>query len=93
MLFWSMFPFRIITTGLPETITLVFSLLRVMNERITSALISDGSLCKKVLKECNLTEKWLEGVLKKEKIKKEDVFLMTCDPFAKYYIIRKESEK
>ncbi len=56
-------------------------------------LISDGSLCKKVLKECNLTEKWLEGVLKKEKIKKEDVFLMTCDPFAKYYIIRKESEK
>lgn len=56
-------------------------------------LISDGSLCKKVLKECNLTEKWLEGVLKKEKIKKEDVFLMTCDPFAKYYIIRKESQK
>jgi uncharacterized membrane protein YcaP (DUF421 family) len=56
-------------------------------------LISDGSLCKKVLKECNLTEKWLEGVLKKEKIKKEDIFLMTCDPFAKYYIIRKESQK
>ena len=56
-------------------------------------LISDGSLCKKVLKECNLTEKWLEGVLRKEKIKKEDVFLMTCDPFAKYYIIRKEGQK
>ena len=56
-------------------------------------LISDGTLCPKVLKECNLTKKWLEGVLKKEKIKEKDIFLMTCDPYAKYYIVRKEAKK
>ena len=56
-------------------------------------LISDGTLCPKVLKECNLTEKWLEGVLKKEKIEEKDIFLMTCDPYAKYYIVRKEAKK
>ena len=56
-------------------------------------LISDGVLCPKVLKECNLTEKWLFGVLKKEKLLEKEVFLMTCDPSAKYYIVKKESTK
>ncbi len=53
-------------------------------------LISDGAICSKVLKECNLTEKWLEGVLKKENLSEKDVFLMTCDPSAKYYIVKRE---
>ena len=56
-------------------------------------LISDGELCSKVLKDCNLTEKWLEGVLKKENLLLRDVFLMTCDPSAKYYIVEKEKSK
>ena len=56
-------------------------------------LISDGTLCPKVLKECNLTEKWLEGVLKKEGLSEKEIFLMTCDPSAKYNIIRKEIKK
>jgi len=53
-------------------------------------LISDGELCSKILKECNLTEKWLEGVLKKEKLSPKEVFLMTCDPSADYYIVKRE---
>jgi uncharacterized membrane protein YcaP (DUF421 family) len=53
-------------------------------------LISDGVLCKAVLKECNLTEKWLSGVLKKEKLSLKEVFLMTCSPSAKYYIVKRE---
>lgn len=58
-----------------------------------SVLISDGVLCSKALTDCNLTKKWLEGVLKKENLSEKDVFLMTCDPCAKYHIVKKESEK
>ena len=56
-------------------------------------LISDGVVSPKVLKECNLTEKWLSGVLKKEKLSENEVFLMTCDPSAKYYIVKMEVKK
>lgn len=55
-------------------------------------LISDGVLCSKVLSACNLTEKWLSGVLKNENISEKDIFLMTCDPYANYYIVKKESD-
>lgn len=54
-------------------------------------LISDGVLCSDVLKECNLSEKWLSDVLRKEKISEKEVFLMTCDPSKKYFIVRKEN--
>ncbi len=53
-------------------------------------LISDGVLCSKTLKECNLTKKWLSGVLMKEKLSEKDIFLMTCDASANYYIVKKE---
>ena len=53
-------------------------------------LISDGVLCSKALSSCNLTKKWLHGVLKEEKADIKDIFLMTCDPYANYYIVRKE---
>ncbi len=56
-------------------------------------LISDGILSSKVLKDCNLTKKWLEGVLKEEKLSEKEIFLMTCDPSAKYYIVKKEAKK
>ncbi len=56
-------------------------------------LISDGVLCPKVLRECNLTEKWFRGVLKKENLSEKDIFLMTCDSSAKYYIVKKEGKK
>ena len=56
-------------------------------------LISDGMLCSKSLEVCNLTKTWLKGVLEKEKISEKDIFLMTCDPTAKYHIIRKEQKK
>ncbi|MBQ6878463.1 MAG: DUF421 domain-containing protein [Oscillospiraceae bacterium] len=56
-------------------------------------LISDGVLLPKVLKECNLSKRWLEGVLKEEELSEKDVFLMTCDPSAKYCIVRKETKR
>lgn len=53
-------------------------------------LISDGVLCEKVLSACNLNKKWLQNVLEKENISEKEIFLMTCDPSAKYHIVRKE---
>ena len=53
-------------------------------------LISDGVLCSKTLSACNLTKKWYEGVLEKENLSEKEIFLMTCDPSAKYYIVKKE---
>lgn len=53
-------------------------------------LISDGTLCSKTLSACNLTEKWLKGVLEKEKLSESEIFLMTCDSSAKYFIVKKE---
>ncbi len=55
-------------------------------------LISDGVLCSKTLSACNLTEKWLAGVLAEEKADIRDIFLMTCDPYANYYLVRKEED-
>lgn len=55
-------------------------------------LISDGVLCSKTLSACNLTKKWYEGVLKKENLSEKEIFLMTCDPSAKYYIVKKEAK-
>ena len=56
-------------------------------------LISDGVLCSKTLAACNLTEKWFSGVLEKENLSEKDIFLMTCDPTAKYSIVKKELKK
>ena len=56
-------------------------------------LISDGTILYSTLKTCNLSKKWLQNVLHENKLKPKDVFLMTCDPSAKYYIVRKEAEK
>ncbi len=54
-------------------------------------LISDGVLCSKTLSACHLTKKWLSGVLRKESLDEKDIFLMTCDPYANYYIVKKEA--
>ena len=53
-------------------------------------LISDGVLCSKTLSACNLTKKWYEGVLRSENLSEKEIFLMTCDPSARYYIVKKE---
>ena len=56
-------------------------------------LISDGELNPKVLEICNLSERWLKNVLKENDASVENVFLMTCDPTARYYLVKKEAAK
>lgn len=55
-------------------------------------LISDGVLCSKSLSACNLSERWLSGVLKENELSEKDIFLMTCDPYGNYYIVEKEQK-
>lgn len=47
-------------------------------------LISDGTVKPAVLEACNLTAKWLSGVLSENALTEKEIFLMTCDPTAKY---------
>lgn len=56
-------------------------------------LISDGVVMPAVLEACNLTKKWLSGVLSANSVSEKEIFLMTCDPTAKYYIVKKEAVK
>lgn len=53
-------------------------------------VISDGRMISTSLEICNLTEKWLRSVLETEGYQIKDVFLMTCDAQADYYIVPKE---
>lgn len=56
-------------------------------------LISDGTVVFSALEACNLTRRWLKNVLSENHVRSEDVFLMTCDPSARYFIVRKEKNQ
>ena len=53
-------------------------------------IISDGELQSDALADCNLSEKWLEGILKGKGLTVKDVFIMTCNRRAEYFIAIKE---
>lgn len=53
-------------------------------------VVSDGKIVGSELNLCNMTEKRLNGILEKEKLKLTDVMLMTAEKGGKYYIVRKE---
>lgn len=53
-------------------------------------IINDGILIKNSLNDIGLSEKWLESVLEKEKLKTEQIFIMTANEDGIYNIIRKE---
>ena len=55
--------------------------------------ISDGRVITSSLKSCNLTELWLDNTLTKCGYVREEVFLMTCDASADYFIVPKEKRK
>ncbi len=55
-----------------------------------AVVISDGEIADSSLKFCGLSRKWLFKILKLEKIKLDDIFIMTADKTKKYHIIRKD---
>lgn len=56
-------------------------------------LISDGVLCSKTLSACKLSEDWYKSVLKENSVCEKEVFLMTCTPEGKYYLVKKEGKQ
>lgn len=56
-------------------------------------VISDGKFVKENFKEIGLNKSQVDNVLKKEKIKLKDIFIMTCDNKMNYNIIKKEKAK
>lgn len=56
-------------------------------------VISDGRLLHENLKKCNLGLPWLEGTIKENGYRQEEIFLMTADSKAGYIIIPKEKVK
>lgn len=53
-------------------------------------IIRDGVIDHKGLIECGLNTNWLEKTLKENKLKVNDIFLMTSDEKANYNIIKKD---
>lgn len=53
-------------------------------------VISDGRLVPDALQFCNLREEWVHKILREQKLKVEDVFLMTCDRRARYSIQKRQ---
>ncbi len=53
-------------------------------------MVSDGQLIEEALRYCNLRHEWLEKTLGDQKVRLEDIFLMTCNRQANYHIIKKE---
>lgn len=54
-------------------------------------IISDGKLIKTGLEKYNISNKWLNKTLKKEKLDVKSIFLMTVDSSLKYHIVKKDS--
>lgn len=54
-------------------------------------VVSDGKLVDNELEICNMTEKRLKDILKKEQVKLEDVLILTAERSGKYHLIRKEA--
>lgn len=54
-------------------------------------IINDGEINDAALQLIKFDRKWLENILSREKLKPEDIFIMTCDDKGKYHIIENEN--
>ncbi|MGN1133577.1 MAG: DUF421 domain-containing protein [Oscillospiraceae bacterium] len=64
--------------------------IKTQNSNPPQLIIDDGEIANEALDFLGLDNKWLESVLKKEKCKTEDVFIMTANDSKEYTLIRKE---
>ncbi len=53
-------------------------------------VVSDGRLISSALDKYNISKKWLDRILAKQKTSIKEIFLMTVDSDLKYYIVKKE---
>lgn len=66
--------------------------IRVTETPPPSIVISDRKVLSEGMKNCMLSQKELDRILKKEGYKPEEVFLMTCTPQKDYYIVPLEKK-
>ena len=63
------------------------------DNKIETVVVSDGKILDNSLVLCQKNKKDVLSILKKEKIKLNDVFIMTLDALGKYNVIKKERSK
>lgn len=66
--------------------------IKCTEEYLPCLVISDGRVITKDFELCGMTIEKLNKTLKKEKLKIEEVFLMTIDKSGKSYIVRKDNK-
>ncbi len=55
-------------------------------------IVCDGSVVPEGLAFCRLSQSWLESVLQEKGYRLQDVFMMTCDRSATYFLVPKERQ-
>lgn len=73
-----------------QTVTPEMLQLKGSDPQIPSVVISDGVVLEHALKSCNLGKSWLNQTVKENHIQISDIFLMTADANANYYIVPKQ---
>jgi len=73
-----------------DTVTCNDLKIKVSNDNPPVIVITDGKVLERSLSEINADTKWLNGILKKEKKKAADIFIMTADRNKNYYIVDME---
>ena len=73
-----------------DTVTCSDLKIKVPNDNPPVIIITDGKVLERSLSEINSDTKWLNGILKKEKKKAADIFIMTADRNKNYYIVDME---
>lgn len=74
-----------------QTVTPKMLSLKGSDSAIPSVVISDGRVITEALKACNLGIGWLDKTVKDNHYKISEIFLMTADSNAEYYIIPKQN--
>ena len=73
-----------------QTVTPKMLSLKGSDPVVPSIVISDGKVIKEALKTCNLGSGWLNKTLEENHYQISDIFLMTADVNAQYYIVTKQ---
>ena len=71
----------------PDAMTLK---LKVPDGELETVVVSDGIISESSLQRCDLSKDWLSEIFEKEKVKLEEIFIMTAKKSKQYKIIKKE---
>ncbi len=60
---------------------------------LSCLVISDGKILDREFQYCNMTKEKMEKILEKNKLRAEDVLLMTANSIGDFYIVRKQAKR